>query len=136
MPQLARGGQKSGWRRRPYHVAVHKLVALERAGWDALCTSEGVRFYDRLMADEAVMVFPMGVFDRSGSLDAIRSAAPWTSYELESVTVTEPTPAVGVVTYHATATRNGHPYEAWMTSVYVRDSGGDWRLALHQQSPR
>ncbi len=88
------------------------------------------------MADDGVMLFPMGLFDRAASLAAIRAAPPWTSYELQSVQVTHPAKEVGIVVCRAVAQREGEqPYEAWMSSTYVRDASGAWRLALHQQSP-
>jgi hypothetical protein len=115
---------------------MDELEALERAGWDALSTREGAAFYERVMADDGVMLFPMGLFDRAASLDAIRSAPPWASYQLQSIGVSHPATDVGIVVYRAVAQREGEePYIAWMSSTYVRDSSGAWRMALHQQSP-
>jgi hypothetical protein len=114
---------------------VDELVALETAGWDALCTTRGADFYDELLTDDAVMLFPMGHFDRAAALEAIRKSPPWSSYQVDFVQVTHPTSDVGIVTYRAVARREGSdPYEAWMSSTYVRDRAR-WRLALHQQSP-
>jgi hypothetical protein len=112
-----------------------ELLELEHRGWEALSGRAGVAFYDKLLTDDALMVFPMGVFDRSDSLAAIRAAEPWQAFRLADVRISHPVPDVGIVTYRATATRGGSDYEAWMTSAYVRDSEGNWRLALHQQSP-
>ena len=115
---------------------MDELAALETAGWDALCTTQGAEFYDGLMSDDALMLFPMGVFDRGESLEAIRTASPWASYQLQPMQLTHPVPDVGILIYHAVATREGSdPYEAWMSSTYMRDEAGNWRLALHQQSP-
>jgi ketosteroid isomerase-like protein len=115
---------------------MDELVALETAGWDALCTTDGAEFYDGLMTDDGVMLFPMGVFDRAESLQAIAAASPWSSFQLESVQVIHPAPDVGILIYRAVASRGASdPYEAWMSSTYVRDETGKWRLALHQQSP-
>jgi hypothetical protein len=114
-----------------------ELLELERRGWEALSGPDGAAFYDDLLCDDALMVFPMGIFDRATSLSAIRAAEPWQAFQLADVRIGHPAPDVGLVAYRATATRGGgSDYEAWMTSVYVRDSEGNWRLALHQQSPR
>jgi ketosteroid isomerase-like protein len=115
---------------------MDELVDLEQRGWEALRGNRGAAFYDELMADDAVMVFPMGVLDRQESLQAIRDASPWVTYRLESEAVVRPSPDVGIVVYHAVARRQGaDEYRAWMTSTYVREPSGRWRLALHQQSP-
>jgi hypothetical protein len=115
---------------------MDELLDLEHRGWDSLCGDQGAAFYDELMADDASMVFPMGVMDRAASLEAIRGAGPWVTYRLDSERVLYPAPNVGVVLYRASARRaDSSEYEAWMSSTYVRDRGGRWRLVLHQQSP-
>jgi hypothetical protein len=115
---------------------MDELLTLETAGWDALCTPAGAAFYEKVLADDGAMLFPMGLFDRAASLEAIRGASPWASYRLESIEVLRPAPHVGIVLYRAVAQREDEqPYEAWMASTYIRDASGDWRLALHQQSP-
>jgi hypothetical protein len=53
-----------------------ELLELEHRGWEALSGRDGVAFYDKSLTDDALMVFPMGVFDRSDSLAAIRAAEP------------------------------------------------------------
>jgi hypothetical protein len=111
------------------------VLALERAGWEALSGPTGAAFYDRVMAESALMVFPSGVMHRAEAIDAIRGATPWQSYELANEQVWRPSASVAIVSYLATAHRPERPeYRAWMTSVYVRD-GSDWLLAMHQQSP-
>jgi hypothetical protein len=111
------------------------ILALERAGWEALSGSGGADFYDRLMAKAAVMVFTSGVMQRDEALETIRGATPWQSYRLDDEQVARPSEDIAVVTYHATAKRPNAPeYRAWMASVYVRDAE-QWLLAVHQQSP-
>jgi hypothetical protein len=114
---------------------LEPVLALERAGWEALSGTGGADFYDRLMAKGAVMVFSSGVMQRNAALDAIRGATPWESYHLDDEQVSLPSEDVAVVTYRATAKRPNDPeYRAWMASIYVRD-GEQWLLAVHQQSP-
>jgi hypothetical protein len=115
---------------------MDELLELERRGWDALSGEHGAPFYDEVLADEGVMLFPSGVMDRAAVLAAMRLADPWVTYRLEAGTVVHPAPAVGTVTYRAIARREGSDaYEAWMSSTFVRDGEGCWRLVLHQQSP-
>ena len=51
---------------------MHELEELERRGWDALCGPDGAAFYEELMADEGLMVFPGLVLDKPQTLRAIR----------------------------------------------------------------
>lgn len=112
-----------------------ELDALERRGWEALSSPDGAAFYDDLMADDGVMVFPGLVLDKSATIRAIAGERPWASHELADVRVIEATPDSGMVTYRATSQRKGEdPYRALMTTVYARRDGR-WRLILHQQTP-
>ena len=111
-----------------------ELEDLERRGWKALAGHDGAAFYDALMADDGVMVFPGVVMDRSESLRAIAAATPWESFELSDIRVIEASADAGIVTYRAVAQRPGeHPYRALMSSAYARR--GRWQLVLHQQTP-
>ena len=111
-----------------------ELEDIERRGWEALSGAGGAAFYETVMADEGVMVFPGMVMDRATTLETMRSVAPWSRFELRDMTVVGDGD-VGLITYRATARRGDEPqYEATMSSVYVRRSG-EWRLLLHQQSP-
>jgi hypothetical protein len=113
-----------------------ELIDLEREGWRALSGPDGADHYDALLTQDALMVFAVGVLDRAGSLAAIRAADPWRTVELGEFRVIRPTPDLGIVCYHAVASRNGHgPYRAWITSLYMRSADTSWRLAFHQQTP-
>ena len=114
---------------------MHELEALERRGWEALSGPRAAEFYDEVMADDGLMIFPGLVLDKPGTLRAMAAEAPWSTFTLVDVRVVGPTPDVGIVTYRASAQRPGEDrYAAHMTTVYVR-SEGRWRLVLHQQSP-
>lgn len=111
-----------------------ELEMLERQGWEALSGPNGAAFYDEVMADEGLMVFPGLVMDKRATLDVIGKVAPWLSYELRDVRIAT-VADVGLVTYRAVGQRAEQPlYEAVMSSVYVR-RGTQWQLLLHQQSP-
>lgn len=113
-------------------------AVLERQGWDALSTSgEAARsFYEQVLDEHVVMLLPgpMTLDDRDAILDSM-SGAPWDGYELDDVRTFQPTPETCIVVYGAVASRGGQEYSAVISSVYVR-RGGDWKLVLHQQTPR
>lgn len=111
-----------------------EVEGLERQGWDALSGPGGAAFYEDIMAEEGLMVFPGMVMDKKASLGTIPQVAPWSSYELSAVRVTGDDD-VALITYKAVGERPGQArYEAAMSSVYVRRNG-EWKLLLHQQSP-
>jgi uncharacterized protein (TIGR02246 family) len=110
------------------------IVTLERRGWEALCGPEGAAFYEELMADDGLMVFPGLVLDKAATLRAIAEAPPWSTFELDDVREITPSPDSALVTYRASARRGSGGYEANMTSVYAHRDGR-WRLLLHQQTP-
>jgi hypothetical protein len=112
-----------------------ELIDAERKGWQALTTTEGADYYERHLTTTAIMAFPSGVMTRSEALDAMRSAPPWSSFEIRDPRVVEFAPDCGVLVYHALAQRVGQPtYRALISSVYVRQDDR-WLLAFHQQSP-
>jgi ketosteroid isomerase-like protein len=115
---------------------LSELVTLEERGWRALSQGEGGAFYREHMADDGIMVFPVGMYDKAASIGALEGVPPWESYELDDMRLVAVGGTGGSVTYHAWARRAGDPdaYEALMTSVYRRD-GERWRLVLHQQTP-
>lgn len=113
---------------------MHDLIELERQGWEALSSDYAAQFYDALMTEDAAMVLPIGVMDRSTALAGMDLQAPWDEYELCDEDVVPVGPDAAAVVYRARAVRGDEPYEAIMSSTYVRTPGG-WRLALHQQSP-
>jgi hypothetical protein len=110
------------------------LEALERQGWDALSGPSGAEFYEQNMLDEGVMVFPGMVMSKADAISTMRTVVPWSSYHLDDVRVIRAGSDVGLVIYRAAAVRENKPYEATMTSVYIRRDG-EWRLLVHQQSP-
>lgn len=113
-----------------------ELLSVERRGWDSLCNSTGSDFYGSIMTDDGLMVLAGGLtLDRDGVVDSLDSAPPWHHYEISEERVVPLCDDGAVLVYRAAAHRDGEePFEATMSSVYVRASEG-WRLALYQQSP-
>jgi hypothetical protein len=111
------------------------LIGLERAGWEALASDRGVRFYQDVLLDTGVMIFPVGVFGKAEALQGIASAPPWDRYELREVRVLRLGESAASVVYAVEAQRADQPaYRARMSSTYVRREDG-WKLALHTQTP-
>lgn len=113
-----------------------ELVELEREAWAALSTEGAAApFYDDLLAKDVLMLLPGGtvIDDRTQVVDSM-SGTPWSSFELADERVIDLTEDSAVVAYRATAVREGHEYSALFNSTYVREDG-EWRLALHQQTP-
>jgi hypothetical protein len=112
------------------------VLTLEEEGWRALSSDAGADYYRTHLTDDALMVFPFGVLTREQSIEAIEAAPPWASYRIDEPRVVLLTEDSALVTYRATARREGDPtgYRAWITSVFV-NRDGTWKLALHQQSP-
>ncbi|WP_084074199.1 nuclear transport factor 2 family protein [Demequina sp. NBRC 110052] len=114
---------------------AEQLVALERDGWEALTHGRAREFYDDVLAQDAVMVFPFGVMERDDAIDGMAESRRWQDYELRDVTVHDLGAGIVVVTYHAHAERDEEgPFDAMLSSTYVRSRAG-WRMMLHQQSP-
>ena len=114
-----------------------ELLELEREGWDALSTDgeAATAYYDRVLAGDVLMLLPGGmVIDDRATVVASRQGAAWQSYEMTDEHVVPLGEDAAVVGYRATATRDDEPYTALFNSTYVR-AGGEWKLAVHQQTP-
>lgn len=117
---------------------MQDLIELEEQGWQAL-SSEGEaskNFYSSILHNDAVMLFPGGMFIR-GKENILASLAvqPWKSFQIEEPQVILLSENAGVLTYRVTAQREGgNPYMALISSTYTR-SDGAWKLILHQQTP-
>jgi hypothetical protein len=114
------------------------LLELEHQAWRALSTDgeAAADHYERRLADEVLVLLPGGLVidERQQVIDSMRGA-PWDDFELTDERVLELGDQTAVMAYRATAKRAGRDYEALFTSTYVRDDG-EWRLAVHQQTPR
>jgi len=111
---------------------MDRLVDLERGFW----TGDG-DFYRGNLTDDAVMVFPdpVGVLDRRSIVESISAASRWNNVEIGAPACVRVADGAALLTYRATAGREGQPpYEALASSLYV-ERGGAWRLAFHQQTP-
>ena len=112
-----------------------ELVALEREGWAALAGPDPVAWWSARLDDGALMVFPGFVATRDQALQGMAEAPPWATWSIDDVRVLPLGDDAAVVVYAAAAQRAGQPeYRALLSSTWVRRAG-EWRLALHQQTP-
>lgn len=121
--------------RRGMAFELDDLLAVERAGWDALCGSTGGAFYGDLMRPDAVMILVNGmVLDRDAVAASLDGAPAWDSYDLSDARIVPTGADSAALVYRARAERDGEaPFEALMTSVYTLADGLP-RLALYQQT--
>lgn len=112
-----------------------ELVEVERAGWEALRTGRAGAYYRQHLSADALMAFSFGVLTRDQCIEAMESAPPWTSYDLQGPRVISLTRDCGIVIYSVTAQRAQEDvYRAMISSTFVRRDGV-WQLAFHQQTP-
>jgi hypothetical protein len=110
-----------------------KLWGLERQFWLG-----GVNVYREHLADDSLMVFPAMILTKSQTVESIARGSRWTSVRFIDQRVVRLTRDAVALVYRASGSRDGEegPYSAVVSSVYVRvREDGDWKLALHQQSP-
>ncbi len=87
---------------------METLWAFEQAGWEALSGAPpGPRgFYDRVLADDAIMIVPGMVLDRA-AVESWDGGPPWTEHELADPRIVSLGADAARLTYHATACRDG-----------------------------
>jgi len=84
------------------------LMGLEEAGWQALSSDQGAEFYRQHLTDDALVVVPGMVIDRTTFLQALQSdAQPWAAHRIEEARVVQFTPDCAAVVYRAVARREG-----------------------------
>lgn len=116
---------------------THDLIDLEERGWKALSSEcfAGKGFYQSMLHPDAVMLFPGGlrIEGKANILNTIGDQ-PWHTYQINNPKVIELSDTAGAMVYDVTTEGEvGGPYQALITSIYVKEDG-DWRLILHQQT--
>ena len=91
--------------------------------------------YREHLTDDAVVVVPGAAIDREQTAFAIDATPGWDEFEISEERVVELTPDSALLTYRWRSRRGDETYVALMSSVYVRQPEGGWKLALHQQTP-
>lgn len=107
------------------------LWALEKDFWIG-----GPEVYRQHLADNAVMVFSGMVLTKTETVESIANGSRWTSVRFVNQRLVSLTPDAVALIYRASGwrARDEPAYSTTVSSVYVRRDG-EWKLALHQQSP-
>ena len=106
------------------------LLEIERA----LGGGTGDAYLEHL-TDDAIVVVPGAAITREQTALAIDATPGWDEFEITDDRVVELTPDSALLTYRWSSRRGDETYDALMSSVYVKQSDGSWKLALHQQTP-
>lgn len=111
---------------------LDELLTLERGFWEA---SGDPGYYRANMANDGLAVFSVGVMDKEGAITSTSDSGGWTDIQLSEPRLIQLTSDSVALVYEGSAQRDGKPYIANSSSVYVRRDNA-WRLALHQQSAK
>ena len=90
--------------------------------------------YRKHLTDDALVVVPGAAIDKEKCAFAIDASPGWDEFDITDAQTIELTPESVVLSYRWSSRRGDETYEALMSSVYVRRDG-EWKLALHQQTP-
>ena len=111
------------------------LFEMEEQGWQALSSPDPVSFCEEWLADDAMLIVPGMVIDRTTFLKALSTEQPWADHHIEEPKAIELTDESAALLYRVTARRDGQPeFVALITSVYVKRADR-WQLVIHQQTP-
>ncbi len=109
-----------------------KLEQLELGFWEA--TRDG-DYYRKNMAGDGLAVFADMFLTKDQAIASTSGdqVAAWSDVSINDVRAFELGDGAAGLVYRGQAKRDGTPYSANVTSVYVRRDG-DWQMILHQQS--
>ena len=99
---------------------------------DRRLVNEGPAAYEELLCEDARIIVPGAVLDRTGCIAAIRGSAPWRDAELTLLWYRESIDGYTVV--YRFRGRRDESHSAVMSSSWIRTDRGD-RLLVHQQTP-
>jgi hypothetical protein len=91
--------------------------------------------YERHLAEGALVVVPGDVLDRAAAVEAMDASEGWDEVSIGEEAVRELGPDVALLTYLFRGRRGQDHYAATLSSAYIRDGEGCWKLAFHQQTP-
>ncbi|QXV55749.1 hypothetical protein [Amycolatopsis sp. TNS106] len=117
-------------------VAVNALTELERRAWCILSSGPAAAraFYETVLDGKIVVLLAdrLPIQERDLALTAL-CEAKWDACRFGEMNAGRLSSAVGFVGYDFTATKDGVPYSARVSSVYVRRDEG-WKLVFHQHA--
>lgn len=108
------------------------LYKIEKDFWTG-----DARYYQENLAEKCMVVFTemSGLKTRDEVASMITEPQRWQDLKLEDKNAVDLSDDAVLLSYKALARRsNGEPYEAYVSSAYVKENGR-WRMAFHQQTP-
>jgi hypothetical protein len=113
-------------------ILSNELFELEKNFWTG-----DAQFYRQHLADDCMVVFAemSGVKSKEEIASMIKEGQRWQKLDIKERGLVELADDVAILSYKASAMRaNGEPFEALVSSAYVKKNGG-WKMAFHQQTP-
>jgi hypothetical protein len=108
------------------------LYEIEKNFWTG-----DAQYYRQNLAEKCMVVFTemAGLKNREEVAAMITDPQRWQGLKLKDRNVVELADGAVLLSYRASAKRaNGQPYEALVSSAYVKENGR-WKMAFHQQTP-
>ncbi|MER6668262.1 hypothetical protein ABT256_27185 [Amycolatopsis japonica] len=110
------------------------LTDLEQRAWQIRSSGPAAAraFYETVIDAKIVVLLAdrLPIQERERALTALCEAT-WAACRLGEMSAGKLSPVVGFVGYNMAAIRDGMPYSARVSSVYVRRDEG-WKLTFHQ----
>ncbi|HEU4736781.1 MAG TPA: nuclear transport factor 2 family protein [Solirubrobacterales bacterium] len=91
--------------------------------------------YAQHLAETALVVVPGDVLDKPATVEAMDASAGWDEVSIGEESVRALGDDAALLTYRFRGRRGQDHYAATLSSAYVRDGEGRWKLAFHQQTP-
>ena len=91
--------------------------------------------YEQHLAEQALLVIPGDTLDRAAAVEAVDASPGWDEVSIGEEAVRGLGPDAVLLTYRFRGRRGQDHYAATLSSAYVRDGEGCWKLAFHQQTP-
>lgn len=109
---------------------IQTLLAIEKGFW-----FEGTDYYHKHLSAPAMFVFPNMRLSKEGGVVEVGKGLRWDNLEITDEHLLRVTDEVLLLTYYATAIREGQPpYKGYITSVYRREHGSP-KMIFHQHTP-
>jgi hypothetical protein len=109
---------------------IETLMQIERE----LADGDGTVYLERLCED-AVVVLPGRVLDRDTTAAVMGDSPAWDGHQFRNGRLHVLDEDKAILTYRFQGQRGYERYDAVLSSTYVREDGGDWEIAFHQQTP-
>ena len=91
--------------------------------------------YAQHLAEEALVVVPGDTLDRAAAVEAMDASPGWDEVSIGEEALRGLGPDAALLTYRFRGRRGHEHYTATLSSAYVKDGEGCWKLAFHQQTP-